>query len=252
MHTPEFAGTIDLTLLLFLTFVGFFAGLILYLRREDRREGYPLEHDVTGALEPASGFFFTARPKTFILPFERGVYQAPNGARDTSDLALKRTGAAPGSPFEPVGDPMLAGVGPGAYAQRARRPDIMGDGTPRILPLRLAHEYSIDVKDVTPIGRTGQSGGVVTDVWVDRMEFLIRYLEVETIGPRRVLVPGPMAEIPRGGGPVKVKAVLGSQFAAAPSLESPDQITLFEEERVTAYFGAGYLYATPARAEPIL
>ena len=51
---------------------------------------------------------------------------------------------------------------------------------------------------------------------------------------------------------VRVRAILGSQFAGAPRLENPDQITLYEEERVCAYYGAGMLYATAARSEPLL
>jgi photosynthetic reaction center H subunit len=47
-----------------------------------------------------------------------------------------------------------------------------------------------------------------------------------------------------------VNAVLGSQFAGAPALANPDQITFDEEERVAAYYGGGLLYATPARLEP--
>jgi len=29
-------------------------------------------------------------------------------------------------------------------------------------------------------------------------------------------------------------------------------VTLNEEERVVAYYGGGYLYATPARLEPLI
>jgi len=34
-------------------------------------------------------------------------------------------------------------------------------------------------------------------------------------------------------------------------LRNPDQITLLEEEKVSAYYGAGTLYATSHRQEPI-
>jgi photosynthetic reaction center H subunit len=50
---------------------------------------------------------------------------------------------------------------------------------------------------------------------------------------------------------IKVHSVLASQFAQAPALKSDDQITLFEEERVAAYYGGGRLYATPERQEPL-
>ena len=33
---------------------------------------------------------------------------------------------------------------------------------------------------------------------------------------------------------------------------NPDVLTMLEEEKITAYFGAGTLYAIPTRAEPLL
>ncbi len=254
MYNAFFSGDIDVTELILLTFVLFFVGLIVYLRREDRREGYPLEDDVTGRLEPSGGLFFSAKPKTFRLPHGEGALQKPDGLRDSADIAASRTSRTPGSPLEPKGDPMLAGVGPGAYAQRARTPDLMHNGAPKLAPLRVATDFAIDAKDPDPrgmkvIGADGAAGGVVSDIWVDRAEYLIRYLEVTVDGAeaKRVLVPMTMAVVKKGG--VRVPAVLGAQFAGAPALATPDQVTMDEEERVCAYYGAGYLYATPARSE---
>jgi photosynthetic reaction center H subunit len=51
---------------------------------------------------------------------------------------------------------------------------------------------------------------------------------------------------------VKTEALLASQFADIPATRDPDSVTFLEEERIVSYFGAGTLYATPARAEPIL
>jgi photosynthetic reaction center H subunit len=34
--------------------------------------------------------------------------------------------------------------------------------------------------------------------------------------------------------------------------EAADAITLYEEERIVAYFGGGYLYANRARQEPLI
>jgi photosynthetic reaction center H subunit len=34
-------------------------------------------------------------------------------------------------------------------------------------------------------------------------------------------------------------------------IKNPEQITLLEEEKIMAYFGAGTLYATPQRQEPV-
>ena len=40
--------------------------------------------------------------------------------------------------------------------------------------------------------------------------------------------------------------------ATVPGLRNPDQITFLEEDKITAYYAGGTLYATPARAEPFL
>jgi photosynthetic reaction center H subunit len=257
MHDAFFYGNTDITEIILSVFVLFFIGLILYLRREDRREGYPLEDDVSGRLESRGGLLFLARPKTFILPHGEGLTTKPNYARDTHELSAERTSRAPGTPLEPVGDPMLAAVGPGSFAQRAHKPDVMFHGAPKIVPMRLADGFSIFGKNKDPrgmkvIGADGVEGGVVTDVWIDRAEVLIRYLEVEVAPAKRVLTPMTMAVVNPSRRTVRVKAILGAQFAAAPTLENPDQITLYEEERVCAYYGGGLLYATATRSEPYL
>ena len=184
------------------------------------------------------------------------VYQAQKA--DTDDFKARRTAAWAGSPLEPVGDPLSAGVGPGAYANRARTPDLTLHGTPRIVPLRIATDFYLDKRDADPRGMNVVAAdnvvaGTVADVWVDRSEYMIRYLEVQVANStRRVLVPMPMVVIQGGRKRVKVNALLASQFANIPQLASADQITRDEEERVSAYVGAGTLYATPARSEPWL
>ena len=50
---------------------------------------------------------------------------------------------------------------------------------------------------------------------------------------------------------VSVKAILATQFKQVPVIKNPEQITLLEEEKIMAYFGAGTLYATPQRQEPV-
>jgi photosynthetic reaction center H subunit len=257
LHNAIFAGHIDVTEVILSTFVLFFVGLIIYLRREDRREGYPLEQDVSGALEPSGGLLFTAKPKTYILPHGQGTLTKPNSNRESGAVNAKRTSGAPGSPLEPVGDPMHAGVGPGAYAHRAHKPDLMLNGKPKIVPLRLADGFSLDAHGPDPrglkvVGADNAVGGVVSDVWVDRAEYIIRYLEVAVSPSKHVLLPMTMALVKKSPGLVRVDAVLGAQIADAPVLASPNQVTLDEEERVCAYYGGGFLYASKARAEPVL
>jgi photosynthetic reaction center H subunit len=257
MYNVSFFGNIDVADLVLATFVLFFFGLTIYLRREDRREGYPLEDDVTGRLEAAGGLIFTAKPKTFILSHGNGQVTLPNGARDSMALAASRTSRAPGAPIEPTGDPLLAGVGPGAYAHRAKRPDMLVHNAVKIAPLRVAEGFSIDPKDPDPrgmkvLGADGEVAGVVSDVWIDRGEYLIRYLEVAVDGGKHVLVPMPLATVQKSKRTIKVGALLAAQFSKAPTLENPNQITFDEEERVAAFFGGGLLYATAARSEPLL
>jgi photosynthetic reaction center H subunit len=258
MVDQAYNGSIDVTEWVLYAFWAFFFGLIVYLRREDRREGYPLEDDVSGRHEPLGGLLFTAQPKVFRLPHNGGVVSKPNAMRDEGELKARRTAPWAGSPLEPEGDPLQAGVGPGAYARRANAPDLMLHGGARIVPLRVAEDFYLDKKDPDPrgmavIGADNAVAGTISDVWVDRSEYIIRYLEVALPdSTKRVLVPMPLAKIERGRGRVRVNALLASQFAGAPSLANPDQITRDEEERVSAYVGAGLLYATPGRAEPWL
>jgi photosynthetic reaction center H subunit len=262
MENILFAGTFDLTVLLLYAFFGFFLLLVLYLLREGRREGFPLEHDVTGALEPEPGYLFRATPKLFRITRDE-VRKAPNYVRDTHVTNIARTAAWSGAPFEPTGDPMLAGVGPGSYAMREDRTDYTSHGLARIVPLRADPEYSVDKGDPDPrgfafVGVDRQPGGVVTDLWVDRSEFLVRYLEVATIDAKgvptgaTVLVPMAMCVVDRRRRRVVTDSVLGAQVAQAPRIAQEAKITLREEERIVGYFGAGYLYATPGRGAPVL
>ena len=67
-----------------------------------------------------------------------------------------------------------------------------------------------------------------------------------------MLLPLPFAKIDGRRDRVWVQAILGSQFADVPATKSLDQVTKFEEDRIVGYYGAGTLYATPARQEPLL
>ena len=162
--------------------------------------------------------------------------------------------------MEPTGNPMLDGVGPGSYADREDVPELTMDDIPCIVPMRLAEGTYLEARDPDPrgmsvMGADSEVGGVVTDVWVDRAEALIRYLEVEVTtsgGAERVLLPLPFAKIDRYRRRVWVDAILGSQFADVPATKSLDQVTKLEEDRIVGYYGAGTLYATPARQEPLL
>ena len=254
MQTGAITDYIDVAQLVLYAFWIFFAGLIYYLHQENKREGYPLESNVPGKA-PIVGFPPLPSPKTYRLadgtsvtvPRPAAAAAAPNGA----PLA-----GHPGSPLVPQGAAMRAGIGPGAYAQRRDLPDVTIDGEPRILPLRSVADFGVDRHDRDPrglpvVGSDGVVGGVVRDVWVDRSEALFRYLEVAPAGGgAAVLLPVNFARIGTRG--VVVDSVMGSDFAGVPTTRDPDQVTLLEEERVMAYYGAGTLYASPRRSEPLL
>ena len=289
MESAITSGHYDLALVLLYVFWVFFFGLIIYLRREDRREGYPMETDGRG--RPAkSSWIFIPDPKEFALA-DGSTVMAPSGRVDDRPVRAEPVGPFPGAPLDPVGDPMKAEVGPGAYAQRDDKPDLSFEGEPKIVPLRLAPHLSLEKRDPDPrgmevVGCDGAVAGTVTDVWVDRAEILIRYLEVEVPGAApagaaplggegapsdaapapvapatRVLVPMPLARID-GMGPrelhpmrpkrVKVNSITAAQFAGVPTTNSLDQVTRLEEDRISAYFAAGKLYATPDRVDPFV
>ena len=251
---PQLTSGLDVALLVFWAFVLFFVCLVFYLRREDRREGYPLEDEVSGRIDTVGGAMHTASIKSFKLPFGHGVVHAPRANdREPVDIAARRTERSGGAPYAPTGNPLVDGIGPAAWANRAKRPDVDMEGHPRIVPLSSAGAYSIAAGDSAltgwpVVGADGVVAGTVSDLWIDKADRLVRYLELED----GVLAPMMMATVDRRRRRVVIDALNGSQFAGVPRLAATDQITLYEEERVQAYYGGGYLYANAARQEPFL
>ena len=236
----------------------FFACLIFYLRREDKREGYPLDSTASGG-GVVHGFPKMPDPKKYLLR-DGHVATLPNHKNDRRDVAAAPIAVWPGAPLEPTGNPMLDGVGPGSWADREDVPELNIDNIPCIVPLRLAEGTWLEPRDPDPrgmkvIGADNEIGGVATDVWVDRAEGIVRYIEVEvttSTGAKRVLLPMPFALVNHKRGRVTVEAILGSQFADVPATKSLDQVTKLEEDRITAYYASGHLYATPSRLGPFL
>jgi len=258
METGDITPYIDVAQVVLYAFWVFFAGLIYYLRTEDKREGYPLESD-RSARVTVQGFPPMPGPKRFLLASGETV-TVSDGRPDQREVRAEPIGPWLGAPLEPIGDPMLAGVGPASYAQRADVPDKTFEGAIKVVPLRVAGGYHLDARDPDPRGMTvvgadGIVAGTVHDAWVDRSEFLIRYLEISVHGtevPRRVLVPMNFVRVDGSRKQVKVRSILARHFALVPGLRDPDQITLLEEERVMAYYGGGTLYATPDRMGPFI
>lgn len=271
METGAITNHIDVAQVVLYAFWAFFAGLLIYLQRESRREGYPLVSELDGKpVDPGS--IWLPSPKTFLLA-DGSTVTVPRAEKDAQVPRLVPLPGANGSAHLPSGDPMTDGVGPGAYTPRADVPDVTYEGHTRIVPLRAAPSYSLEERDPDPrgmvvVGADREAAGEVVDVWVDRSDNLARYFEVElasiaappvrpfgeqenhmAAAPLRVLLPVNFAQINPLNRRIAVQAILASQFAGVPPTAYPDIVTLNEEERICAYYGGGYLYATPRRQE---
>lgn len=258
MSTGAIIGHIDVAQIVLYLFWLFFAGLIIYLRREDRREGYPLVFpDRTKGRPPRANDL----PKAKVFRTADGhTYYAPPGTIDDRPIAAVPAEKYQGAPLIPTGDPMRDGVGPASYAMRQDVPDTTSEGKDRIVPLRADPHHYVAEEDPNPVGMwmvgaDGKLAGMVKDLWIDRSEPSIKYLELEVTGPagpRSVLFPMPLANVSKSKREVRTGAVLAHQFADAPATKDPDRITKLEEDMISGYFAGGYMYATPQRQEPLL
>jgi photosynthetic reaction center H subunit len=254
-----FTSYIDFAQVTLYAFWIFFFGLIWWLRKEDRREGYPLEKDVPRSPPRALSTkfdIFLPSPKTFALP-DGGTYTAPNFERDQREIKAERTAPSWGSPLTPTGNPMLSGVGPASWAERHDVPEKTFDGRDAVVPLRVATDYSHfaghDPRGWKVTGCDGEVAGTCVDIWVDRSELMVRYLEVELDDAKgNRLIPAPMFKLSGPREIVHVSAITAEQFADVPALKADGSITTLEEERVGAYYAGGRMYATPKRIGPVV
>lgn len=247
---------IDVAQVVLYAFWVFFAGLIFYIRQEDRREGYPLENDKTGKVG-LWGWPFIPDPKTFKLAHGLDPVSVPNNKRDTRPIKAKKIAPFAGAPLEPTGNPLADGVGPAAWAERAERPDLNMHGDPRIVPMSSLEGWVVDPHDPDPrgfkvMGCDRKSAGTISDIWVDTAEHTIRYLEVAVTNGPKVLLPITFTLVNGSHEHVYVHALKSTHFAGVPQTANPAQVTLREEDKITGYYGGGMLYATRERAEPIL
>lgn len=262
MPTGAITGYIDVAQLVLYAFWIFFFGLIFYIRREDKREGYPLESDRTDRTSriQIQGWPAIPEPKTFLL-HDGTTVQKPDFKPERREIKLTPAGNFPGAPLVPTGDAMKDGVGAASYAEREDTPETMWGGGDKIQPLRVATDFHVRHGDPNPVGMEviaadGQVAGTISDIWVDRPESIIRYLEVDVAGAqgKKAYVPFFLSRV--GGNArrhwMSVKSITAEQFKGAPSLANPDRITRAEEDRMAGYFGGGHLHATPQRAEPLL
>ena len=253
METGAITQYVDVAQIVLYLFWLFFAGLIYYLLRENHREGYPMESGRPNGPQ-VDGWPPVPAAKTY--RHDNGHESlSPDLQRPDGDYHAQPAHGWNGAPIEPVGNPLLAGVGPGAWAQRADVPDMTHEGEVKIVPLRVATDHGVAKRDVDPrglpvLGADGLEAGRVTDLWVDRSEMMFRYLELQLPDGTRRLLPTTFARIRADG--VQVHALLAHQFTDVPQTRSPEQVTFLEEEKICACYGAGTLYATPQRQEPLL
>jgi len=226
MGTGAITNHIDVAQLVLYAFWIFFAGLIIYIRREDKREGYPLESDRSGAIK-VQGFPAMPGPKSYRLAHGGTVLKPnPNSPKDPEVLAIP-TELWPGAPLtRPATRCATAWVPPltrGAQIRPISRSKASPrscrcvsrrvSASPTRAPIRAAWRWSV---------ATGKVGGIVTDAWVDRAEPQVRYLEVEVSGSKRhVLVPMGFSKIDSLRSRVVVRSILASQFEDVPGCAIP-------------------------------
>ena len=179
-----------------------------------------------------------------------------------SDIKAVAVDGFNGSPLVPTGNPMIDGVGPASWANRADEPDRTFHGAPKIVPMRLDPTFSVAKGDPDPRGLPVEAAdkvtaGTVMELWVDRAEPQVRYYEVQLSGSeRRIMLPAGFVQWPNfglwGNDRLLVKSITAAQFADVPAIRRDDQSTLLEEDKVMAYFAGGHLYATAARSEPLI
>ncbi len=244
-----FFGDFDLASLAIWLFWGFFAVLVYYLQTENMREGYPLETE-DGTAAGNQGPFPLPKPKTFHLPHGRGDVTVPDMAREAREVKLARSAVSDGFPHVPTGDPMVDGVGPAAWAPRRDIPELDGHGHNKIVPLAAAKGFIVSAgRD--PRGMRVQANdlamvGMISDMWVDASEQLVRYLEVTLDQGGKRLIPMPMATIRSDR--VWVGALASDMFAGVPVTRAADSVTMLEEEKIGGWYAGGTLYSGEKRA----
>ena len=103
MEVGAITGYIDAAQIVLYVFWIFFAFLVLHLHQESKREGYPLQNDLTERNPRASsrGYPDVPSPKTFRMA-DGSTVMAPNGLSDDRPIAAKPSAGHPGAPLVPA------------------------------------------------------------------------------------------------------------------------------------------------------
>lgn len=101
MPKGEITGYVDVAQLVLYAFWIFFAGLIFYLRREDRREGYPLESEASRGRAMPPDPFLIPSPKRFLLSNGHEKFAPQLGERTAWNFRGHKHEVWPGAPWSP-------------------------------------------------------------------------------------------------------------------------------------------------------
>ncbi len=157
-----------------------------------------------------------------------------------------------------VANPLQEGQGAATWADRDDRCDLTLHGDPKIQPMRVLPDFHVAEQDRDPRGMKviagcGTTAGEIIDIWADRSEPQIRYLEMKIDGAEPgmpILAPMGFCRVTDAG--IQIKALHAKDMPAIPRPKANDRITLLEEDRVFAYFAGGYRYSDPNGLEPLI
>jgi photosynthetic reaction center H subunit len=275
MEVGAITQYIDVAQLALYVFWLFFVFLVLYLNRESRREGFPLRFHENDRGAPSTEHKVPP-VKTYELLNGETVHLPSGKNDDHRELNATPLGPWPGAPLVPNGNAMIDGLGAAAWAERSDTPDLTTHGEPRLAPLSQLpeHEFYIPAKSPDPRGMDvracdGVVVGKITDIIVDRMEFLPRYYEVALNSGKTVLLPmmyvklkkkavapseGSLAErlIDGRAKEATVASLNGAQFEDVPATKSSSVVTLLEEDKIQAYYGGAHVYGSRRRTESFI
>ena len=229
-----------------------FIGIVLLLRREDQREGYPKDNL---GLPPLAGPMPLPPPRT-LLRLDGSATAQPHHDPAPPVRAHPQFRFA-GGPLVPDGNPLTAAVGPGTYAMRSDKPFLMADGMPQVQPLRTAAGWDVmpgetDLRGMRVLDIRFLPVGRVEELWVDRGVKILRYLEISLDegqglgkggGAGRVLLPIHHCEVHERERDIRVTALHRGQFNDVPRPRAPDSISAREEDMVNAYYAGGRFHS---------
>ena len=122
-------------------------------------------------------------------------------------------------------------------------------GRPHAEPMALAQAFGVsagrDPRGLPVQANDTEVVGRISDMWVDAPEQLVRYLEIHLNSGQKRLVPMPMVKIKSDR--VKINSISSDLFDGVPTTKSATEVTMLEEEKISAYYAGGTMYAAHKR-----